>query len=68
MKKVERLRLLIGKRGVTLCTLRPAGFVKINGEVFDCQGVRPFLIQKGTNVIVTGVLMNHFLLVREIDV
>lgn len=68
MKQTRNLHSLIGERGVAICTLRPSGFVMIKGEVYDCEGTRPWLIVEGANIIVTGVTMNRFLQVREIGV
>ena len=68
MNRTKNLRKLIGKRGLTLSILRPSGFVLIEGESYDCQGTRPWIIEEGASVIVTGVLMDRFLQVREIGV
>ncbi|MEM6767923.1 MAG: NfeD family protein [Bacteroidota bacterium] len=67
MENVEQLKRLVGKEGITLSTLRPSGYVLIEGELYDCQGEQSKITEKGVTVEVTGILMNRFLHVREVN-
>jgi membrane-bound serine protease (ClpP class) len=63
-RDVERARALVGRSGVTLTALRPAGLARIDGERFDVVAIDSFLDQ-GTEVSVVEVSGNRIVVRRR---
>lgn len=57
-------RSLVGKKGLVLSDLRPAGKVRIEGKVYDAMSDREY-INKGENIVVSKAEMGQVYVMKD---